>query len=425
MEQLILENRLISSIKNVDDLILCQKEGITKDTFVVTDPANHADVWEYIEEHAKSQKSIPTQEDLRSIHGFENTGEGDLNEYISKARNSEIAAKARALLVAKADGLSGEPILAIRDIILGLSNLQAGGTKRRETYLDRDSSSRLAFFNETRETILKGGMLGLPTGLATFDKQGLGFRKGEVVVVIGGTGVGKSWLVTYMGVTSYTSGYKILMISPELTAEEVGPRFDVLLANSQGVQLSNMDIMLGKADPKMYKDWLNSLDGNSRFIVIDSSDTGKRLTFMDIWRYVKEYNPDLLIVDGLPLIASSNNKDKGWEALKEGVEYLKSLAVQEKIVVLIAHQPNRDASKQNATVAPGLDKIGYSFAVAEAADRVISMARIPGKEMYRQYRVPKIRAGATIVDVRTLFFDVDVGNIREETASEKYAPDDF
>jgi len=424
MEQLILENRLISSIKNIDDLILCQKEGVTKETFVETADANNADVWEYIEEHAKSQKSIPTQEDLKSIHGFENTGEGDLREYISKARNSEIAAKARALLVAKADGLSGEPILAIRDIISGLSNLQAGA-KRREIYLDRDSSSRLDFFNETRDTILKGGMLGLPTGLATFDKQGLGFRKGEVVVVIGGTGVGKSWLVTYMGVTSYTSGYKILMISPELTAEEVGQRFDVLLANTQGIQLSNTEIMLGKADPEVYKDWLNSLNGNSRFIVIDSSDTGKRLTFTDIWRYVKEHNPNLLIVDGLPFISGNNSREKGWEALKDGVEYLKALAVQEKIVVLIAHQPNRDASKNNATVAPGLDKIGYSFAVAEAADRVISIARVPGKEMYRQYRVPKIRAGATITDVRTLFFDVDVGNIREETAAEKYVPDDF
>jgi archaellum biogenesis ATPase FlaH len=424
MEQMILENRLISSIKNINDLILCQKEGITKETFVVTDPANHADVWRYIEEHAASQKRLPTQEDLKSIYGFENTGEGDLQEYISRARNAEIAAKARALLVSKADGISGEPSNAIRDIILGLSNLQSGA-KRREIYLDRDSSSRLDFFNETRNTILKGGMLGLPTGLATFDKQGLGFRKGEVIVVIGGTGVGKSWLVTYMGVTSYTSGYKILMISPELTAEEVGQRFDVLLANTQGVQLSNMEIMLGKADPKVYEDWLSSLDGNSRFVVIDSSDTGKRLTFTDIWRYAKEHNPDLLIVDGLPFIAGNNSRDKGWEALKDGVEYLKALAVQEKIVVLIAHQPNRDASKHHATVAPGLDKIGYSFAVAEAADRVISMARVPGREMYRQYIVPKIRAGATIADERTLFFDVDVGNIREETAAEKYAPDDF
>jgi len=423
MEQLVLENRLLSSIKTVKDLFLCQQEGITNETFIVTEPANHADVWEYIEKHVREKETLPTQADLKAIYGFENTESGDLREYITRSRNSEIAAKARTLLVQKADGLTGEPMVAIHDIISGLSNLHTTGN-RHEIYLDKDAKSRMEYFKEARDAIAKGGIYGLPTGLATFDKQGLGFRPGEVIVVIGGTGVGKSWLVTYMAIQSYEKGHKILMISPELTDKEVGQRFDVLLANQRGVKLSNMDIMLGKEDEDRYQSWLVSIKNERRFLVIDSSDTGKRLAFTDIWRYAREHRPALLVVDGLQLIAG-NEREKGWEALKEGIEYLKSLAVQEKIVVLVAHQPNRDASKQHATVAPGLEKIGYSFAVAETADRVISIARVPGKEMYRQYMVPKIRAGQTIVDTRMLFFDVDCGNIREETNAEKYAPDDF
>lgn len=423
MEQLILENRLLSSITTIEDFTRCQKEGITRETFIVTDPVNHGDMWEYIENHVKEKEGLPTQIDLRSIYGFESTEPGDLSEYITRIRNAEIAAKARTLLVNRIDGLSVEPESAITDIINGLSRLRNVGN-RREVYLDKDSKSRMEYFTETRETILQGGMLGLPTGLATFDKQGLGFRPGEVIVVIGGTGVGKSWLVTYMAVTSYTAGHKILMMSPELTDKEVGQRFDVLLANTRGVKLSNMNIMLGREEESKYKEWLESLASDSRFLVVDSSDTGNRLTFTDIWRHTKEYKPDLLVVDGLQLIAG-DTKDKGWEVLKEGIEYLKALAVQEKIVILIAHQPNRDASRKNATTAPGLEKIGYSFAVAESADRVISIARCPAKEMYRQYIVPKIRAGAPITDTRLLFFDVDVGNIREETTAEKYSEDDF
>ncbi len=424
MEQLVLENRLLSSIKTVEDLLLCQQEGVTRETFIVAVP-NHGDIWEYIEEHARNNNALPTRSDITAIYKFDATEPGDLKTYIRGARSAEIAAKARTLLVNKADGLAGNPETTIRDIILGLSGLQASG-KRRELYLDRDSTERMEYFEEARRALTEGGILGIPTGLATFDKQGLGFRKGEVVVIIGGTGVGKSWLVTYMAVTAYEHGNKILMISPELTDKEVGQRFDVLLANQRGVKLSNMNIMLGQENYVKYQKWLASLKDEKRFGVIDSSDTGKRLTFIDIWRYVKEYQPDMLVVDGLQLISGNNGgKERGWEALKEGVEYLKSMAVQEDIVILIAHQPNRDASKKNATTAPGLEKIGYSFAVAETADRVISIARVPGKEMFRQYIVPKIRAGATIIDTRMLFFDVDCGNIREETSAEKYSATDF
>ena len=423
MEQLVLENRLISSITTVKDVLFCQKEGVTSETFVIADP-NHGDIWEYIENYGRDKEGLPTQGDLRSLYSFEATEPGDLKEYVLRARSAEVAAKARSLLINKSDGLSGEPMEAIRDIISGLSNLQVT-TNRRELYLDEDAKERMEYFKEARNALSEGGILGIPTGLATFDKQGLGFRKGEVIVVIGGTGVGKSWLVTYMSVIAYEQGNKILMISPELTAEEVGPRFDVLLAHQRGVELSNMKIMLGKEDYDKYQNWLVTTKGERRFGVIDSSDTGKRMTFADIWRYVKEHRPSMLVVDGLPLIASDSKREKGWEALKEGVEYLKALAMQEKIVVLIAHQPNRDASKQNATTPPGLDKIGYAFAVAETANRIISIARVPGKEMWRQYTVPKIRAGKTITDTRMLLFDVDVGNIREETNAEKYESDDF
>jgi len=419
MNQAELENRLLSSVESLEDLRYCQQEGITSETFVHTDDEgtlDHGEVYDYLDTYSRENKGkLPTEKDLKALHDFESTGAGDLKNYVQQVRWKELARNAMSFLTRNVERLNeDDPTKVIEDFAREFSDLRTGG-KRSVVYLDKDAMDRLTQFDEAKELVKTGKMIGIPTGLSTFDSQYLGFRDGELVVVMGGTGIGKSWLLIYMAAIAYAEGKKLLMISPELTADEQGARFDVVFAHHNQLKLSNQDIITGQGKRSEYKGWLESLTKSDRFPVIDRSDTGKPLSFNDIWRYVGDHKPDLLLVDGLHLISGGSNGRgaKGWEILKEGVDSLKALSQHEKIVTIVAHQPDRSASAKGAIVPPGLSQVGYGFSVMEAADRVISMSRDPRSESHRLYRVVKIRRGKAIPDARRLKFNVDVGEIHE------------
>ena len=417
MKPIDLEVRLLSSIETEEDVTYCQREGVTRETFIEGDEdVDHAAVYEYILRHAQENSGqLPTAEDLRTLLGFKSTGVGDLKSYVALARRREVGRKALRFLQTNIQRLdTDDPVDAIADIAAEFSGLKSE-TGQVISYLDKDALERLDDFDEARELVKAGKMIGIPTGLSTFDNQYLGFKPGELVVVIGGTGVGKSWLLMYMAAVAHKNGYRIFLVSPELTIKEQGKRFDPIRAHLDDITLSNQDIITGQGKRTVYKSWLEELSKERSFPGVDRSDTGQWFTFSDIWRMTVENKPDMLIVDGLHLIAGDarSGAKQGWEILKTGVDMLKALAQQERIVVLGAHQPTRDASAKGATIPPSLSQIAYGFSVAQSSDRVISMSYDSDSELHRLYRVVKLREGKAIPEARRLYFNVDKGQINE------------
>lgn len=378
----------------------------------------HPEVWDYIESHVRESGKCPSDDDLRALFEFEPTDQGDLKSYVEIARKRELTRGLRSVMEKRAIQLaedSEEPEPIIRGLSEDLTKLRTG-EKRNVVFIDADAEKRMGAFMERKNITDARGMLGIPTGLAAFDRIRRGFTPGEVVVVIGPTGTGKSWVLTHMMCMAYEDEQKILMISPELTSDEVALRFDtMLMCTRQETVLRNSELMTGTADPKRYDEWLKELSGERRFACADNAGTGKPFNFDDIWRMALEHKPSIVVIDGLHLISSANRRGgerSGWEVLKEGVEMLKALAQQERLVVLAAHQSDR-ASSRKENVPPGLASVGYGFSVSQTCDRLISLSRDPDNPMQRLYKVPKFRGGAPIVDDRTLMWDVDRGVVRE------------
>lgn len=410
-----LESRLLSSITTVNDVLRCQREGITTDSFVGTDPIDHGDVWEYIRSHTIESGEVPTDEDLKTLHGFNRDRAGDLNSYVELVRTSELGRKARSTVIRYAESLTHDPRRAIRELTSKLSELQTGDA-RRQVYLDRDADERLAMYDEARSITDRGETLGIPTGLKVFDDQQMGWRPGELIIVFGTTGVGKSWILMHMAVAAYyVADAKVLMISPELSTEEQGWRMDPMLARRYGIKLSNLELITGRGDRDQYEDWVKTIEKSTRFPVLDSSDTGNQFTFDDIWRYTLEFKPDVMLIDGLHLIGGRDTRTTaGWEHLKDGAAKLKALAQQEKIAIICAHQADRtSARRREVMLPPGLDQVAYGFAVSESANRVISLSRSPHAENQRLFSVVKARSLPQLNQLRLLHFDPDIGDIRE------------
>jgi replicative DNA helicase len=417
-----LENRLLSSIRTLDDLLFCSREGISNESFNCIDEVDHKAVWEYIEQSIRANGEV-TDKDLISLHEFERTEQGDLKTYTQLVRNAEIESKTREVIASKIRQLSGSNALeTVRELIVDLRGVQAD-SGRYITLVDKDAFDRLDYYAELQK-LAASGDLGVKTGLKTFDNEHLGWRNGELVIVLGPTGCGKSWLSLYFAAVAYKDKKRVMVISPEMSKEETTFRFDPIYSSLLGGKtISNKALSTGQMDYEKYKNFLQKAygDGRDDLSIIDSSGTNKQLSFDEIWGLAAEYKPDVLIVDGLHLIASSDKNDErkgGWEVLKHGVAYLKSLAQQQKIVVIAAHQPDRSAQKKGAGPAQ-LHQIAYGFSVAQSADRVLSMGFVEGQSKQRCFIVPKIRGGEEIFRERYLNFDVDMGNIWEEDSAEQ------
>ncbi len=427
----VLERRLLSSIRTDDDLRVCREFGLTAESFttVIHEPAGadivFGEVFDYIQSHARDNKGeVPTDEDLAALQRFAREPTGDLKSYAEAVREAELGRRARLILFEHAADLDTNPSTAIKNLATKLASLRLE-TSRRWRYADRDAADRLRAYDESRAAVEAGGVVGIPTGLRVFDAQGLGFRPGELVIIIGATAVGKSWLLIKHLVSAYTAGKKVLLISPELTAAEQELRFDVVLASDRKVELKHSELSVGKGDRDGYASWLNSLTNRSDFIVVDSADDTRELTFEDVWDLAVEHQPDIIGVDGLYLLgerkAGASRKD--WEVLKDGVELMKSLAQNTGTVIIGAHQPDRTANKHDSRT-PTISQVGYGKSVADSANRIIAIARVTGQPTRRRLAVPKFRGSQEITRCRILRWEVDHGLIEEMTDQPSFGPDE-
>ena len=439
------EARLLSSISTPADLIYCQREGITRQSFrstdSQTDSVKHGDVFEYMEKYAKENHGdLPVVDDLIVLHAFTPGEPGDLRTYVRLIRESEIAGVATDTMVRAIESMRSNPAEMLREVTKSLAELQMR-PGRRLAYLDKDAMERLETFDEAARNFTGEDTTFVPTGLLVLDKERRYFRPGELVVVFGPTGVGKSWLLMHMATVAYLANKKILLLSPELTKDEQGKRFDVMYSfKTKGPLLHNEAIVIGSENRDVYARFLGGLTGRSDFACIDSTDAREQrgLSFDDAWRFASEFKPDVLIIDGIHLMSSGNQADDRrpvWEKVLLGSGVFKSLAQQEKIVVIAAAQANADAMK--SSTKPGrTHQVAGGVALPQAADFLISLFwprehsdKIDHEKsaFERVYSIQKTRTGKDRREQRFLVWNVDIGDIHEsDRPVEKFGdPENF
>ena len=62
-----IETRLLSSVRNIEDLLFCQHEGVSEESF---NDADLKPVWTYVEQAIRENGEV-TDEDLKTLHDFE------------------------------------------------------------------------------------------------------------------------------------------------------------------------------------------------------------------------------------------------------------------------------------------------------------------------------------------------------------------
>jgi len=218
----------------------------------------------------------------------------------------------------------------------------------------------------------KGSVIGVPTGLLDLDEMTSGFQEGDLVIVAGRPGMGKTSLALSMmrnAAVDYESG--IGMFSLEMSNHQLAMR---LLCSE--ARVDNHLVRTGKL-PKAHWKQLSVAVGPLSKAPIFLDDT-PGLSVLELRakarRLKAEHNIQMIVVDYLQLMSGTKGMESRQQEISTISRSLKGLAKELEIPVIALSQLSR-AVENRADKRPQLSDLRESGAIEQDADIVIFLYR--------------------------------------------------
>lgn len=264
------------------------------------------------------------------------------------------------------------------------------------------------YFEDPRSRLLslkdKNGQVS--TGWCDLDKMLYGgFNRGELEILAGGSGSGKSLFLANLGVNFSLAGLNVVYVTLELSEPLVAMRIDSMVTG-----VGTRDIFKQLDDVEMKVRMVGKKAGS---IQIKYMPSGK--TTNDIRSYLKEYEiksggaADVILVDYLDLlnpIGKQVSADNINQKDKHVSEELRNLAVEKNAVLISASQLNRNAVEEvefdHSHIAGGISKI-------QTADNVFGIftSRAMRERGRYQLQLLKTRSSSGVGQKVDLDYNID------------------
>lgn len=278
------------------------------------------------------------------------------------------------------------------------------------------SSSRASKLSEMEQRIMEyeaekasGKPPGFDIGIPDFDYMIGGVRPGNVIILSGYLGIGKSLLSSWVTLNVVEQGHSALFIPLEMSRHEVLERIDAMIINFSHRLLRNREL----AEEDM-EQW--------RRIAVQYRALEKDLTVLDgvgnftinrLWAEISRHKPDFTVVDYVQLMRRSDSSMQQWQGLVEITNECKAIALATESVIMLVSQDNREAAQGGSTLAT----MGGSISVGQVGDIYIGMHQDENMRTANRMAVKllKVRNGARD---RTANLDWDPSHMRFAPAKE-------
>lgn len=226
------------------------------------------------------------------------------------------------------------------------------------------------------------GLLGITTGIPELDEMTHGWLPGEeLVVIVGRTNEGKTWVLLLFLVAAWKAGKSVLLYSGEMPKEIVGFRVDTIAEHYSHTALTTGTPDLGDGKkPSDYMEYLDNISSDKSlppFIVVTPKDLGgKRLDVPTLETLIEKYKPDIVGLDQLSLMEDSRAQKGQQERTRftHVSEDLYLTSEKYRVPILTPSQASRAAADGEET--PDLHEISESDGIGQNATRVIGMRQI-------------------------------------------------
>lgn len=259
---------------------------------------------------------------------------------------------------------------------------------KKETYeegtLSESAESRMNYYQrlEDNPDIARG----ILTGFTEFDRITNGLHSGELMIVAGATGTGKSIVMHNIGINAYLNrnnplngvehalnkGYNILYFSLEMPKSSMERRIDACMS---GIEYNHIrDGMLSAEDKeKYYKTLKFQMEYSSNFHIVDmpKGATTREIELKFLELSETRFKPDLVIIDYIGIMAPNEPGDSDWLALGKIAADLHEFARVYNVPVITGSQVNRpkDPTKQQYST----DRLARSDMVTNNANIIVQI----------------------------------------------------
>lgn len=221
------------------------------------------------------------------------------------------------------------------------------------------------FEEEAAELVKTAGKIrGYATGLHKFDRLLMGMEPGDLIVISGATGEGKSMLALNMAVGAIMSPQ-----NAEFLAKQKRPHISTLIFSLEMTQAQATARLTQIVNDSSAKDTLNAMP-----IFFYGSNEAPSLAILDqaMATCRAEHGLDLVIIDHLHYF--SRSQDNETAEIGHLVREIKRLAkVYGVPILLLAHTRKMPAGAKRG--APSMDDLRSSSFIAQDADQVIIVRR--------------------------------------------------
>ena len=365
--------QIISKILELGSIDILEENNITDEYFV-----GYEEEIGFIKEHLQTFGNVPDKATFIShFTDFEFVEVNETDKYlVDTIREEYLYYQSIPIIQKSASLLQTDSRQACEYMLQGTKQLEdiqnsygKTGTdiitqakERFEQYQDKKNNQDEWFFT---------------TGFEELDDIIHGLRRGEeFCVIVARINNGKSWTLEKICTHIWQIGFNVGYISPEMSANSVGYRFDTLYSN-----FSNTALMWGKEleDETKYEEYIKTLqEKENHFIVATPQEPmfSRNITVSKLRTFVKRNNIHLLAIDGIKYLKDERGQrgDNLTTALTNISEDLMQLSIEMQIPVIVVVQANRGGvvdKDQEGT--PDLEHIRDSDGIGANASTVLAV----------------------------------------------------
>lgn len=370
------EVRLLNSIIDTQDYVTAVNSGV-ENVFL-----EYRDVWNFVVSHYETHSKVPSKETVKQHHQdfeFISTPE-PIAYYIDEAKKESLSYQTRGI-VAKAHGLINEsgPKEALSFLMEETSKLYKFSSNLKDTDLAGEWRDRVKDLKA--RSLNPKAIAGIPSGIDVIDKVFGGWQSGDFVVLLGWTGVGKSFIARLFAVNAWKAGYRPLIISLEMNKQQEGQRLDTLLNNGEG-HFTNTDLI--KANPGIvdgYEKWAQATFEGKHAIHLVTSEGLETADQNMVQAKIDQYHPDMVILDYHSLFDDSSGAKNETEKAKNLSKAFKRMAVKNGIPIIdVAAVTMSDGHSERP---PELEEVAWSKQLAYDADLVLAIHRELSSDLFQ------------------------------------------
>ncbi|MCK5307062.1 MAG: hypothetical protein KAJ73_00490 [Zetaproteobacteria bacterium] len=338
--------------------------GISRDSMADEDEVA---VYDYVKGYMKEYRQLPTVDTVEEETeiALPSTPE-PVGFYQQQLADRDMFMSVRPMWQSMKDHLVKTDASKVRKIALDIADICTHTTVN--TGLENTKALAKKSEEHFKRGKFKNELTGITTGYPLLDHETDGYQNGDLIFWVSRPGVGKTWMLLKAAHAAYMSGKKVLVVSMEMTLEQLSHRF---FGYHTGIDPTY--IRKGKLSHwamKKYMDGMKDLKKSNRLHFYAGN---LEKTPSGVLTVTQHLNPDIILIDGVYMMQPDEVRFRTGKNDYIGtlVDDLKKMALFTDRPVFCTSQLNRQSGARGS--GGSLETIAFSDAISTHATLILNV----------------------------------------------------